>query len=47
MVISVYLTSLETVEHKILYRKALLGRILADPEKWVHLVGPGVHLVGT
>ena len=28
-------------------QKTLSGLFLADPEKWVHLVGPGVHLVGT
>ena len=46
MAISLHLTSLETFEHKS-YRKALPGLFLADPEKRVHLVGPGVHLVGT
>ena len=24
-----------------------MGPVLADPEKWVHLVGPDLHLVGT
>ena len=30
-----------------LIQKTLSGLFLADPEKWVHFVGPGVHLVGT